>query len=81
MTGAVQSSLQNTAKRSVIPSGHAGKQNVDLLMWFCAEGVTGLRLKILRLQEQRHSKQHGISEGLWTCADKDRTLAVKKKQP
>lgn len=24
---------------SVIPSGHASKQDVDLLMWFCVEGV------------------------------------------
>ncbi len=36
------SSLQNTAQRSVIPAGPAGKQDVDLLMWFLRRrSVTG----------------------------------------
>lgn len=39
VTCAAKPALQNTARRSVIPSGHASKQDVDLLKWFCAEGV------------------------------------------
>lgn len=39
VTCAVEPSLQNTVQRSVIPSGHASKQDVDLLMWFYAEGA------------------------------------------
>lgn len=39
VTCAVEPSLQNTVQRSVIPSSHASKQDVDLLMWFYAEGV------------------------------------------
>lgn len=38
-TCAVEPALQNTAQRSVIPLGHASKQDVDLLMRFYAEGV------------------------------------------
>lgn len=74
VTCAVDPSLQNTAQRSVIPSGHASKQNVDLLMGIlCRGSVTGLPLKILQKEEHWCSKQHGMFTGLWPGIDRDGT--------
>lgn len=66
---AVEPLLQNTIHWSVIPLGHTSKQDVDLLMWYHLDSVTGLPQKILFLVEQWYSQLYDMSAMLWTSGD------------
>lgn len=53
----------------LIPLGHTSKQDVDLLMWYHLDSVTGLPQKILFLVEQWYSQLNDMSAMLWTSGD------------